>query len=233
LQLEFFKPSSKFARASDEAKKALTAAFSRRAYANNEVIYLQEEPATYLYFILSGHVRLSYVMDDGSAILYAILPTGDSFGELGVFDGGTHCDMAMGIGNTVVGSVSIQKFDALCQLFPELQRCIGLMVASRYRSYIELARMMSLKTLQGRIAQMLLRLADDLSTKVQYNGVDIACVGPVVTQADLGLMARGARGSVNRTLKNWEREGWLVMKDRAILITNRAALEACALEEDI
>jgi CRP/FNR family cyclic AMP-dependent transcriptional regulator len=228
-----FKPPSEFARVSDDAKNALIATSSRRTYANNEVIYLQEECAHSLHFVVSGHVRLSYVLDDGSAILYAILPAGDSFGELGVFDGGLHCDMAMGIGNAVVGSVSVRKFHALCDRFPPLSDCIAQLVARRYRSYIELTRIMSLKTLPGRLAQALLRLADGLGTETNYCGRVVPCVGPVVTQADLGLMARGARGSVNRALKNWQREGWLLLKDRAIVIANRAALEAIALEGDI
>ena len=47
------------------------------------------------------------------------------------------------------------------------------------------------------------------------------------------MTPRGARGSVNRVLKKWERAGWLVVKDRTILIVNRAALEASTIEEDI
>jgi CRP/FNR family transcriptional regulator, cyclic AMP receptor protein len=145
-----FRPSSEFAQASDDAKSALIATSTRRAYADNEVIYLQEERAQNLYFVVSGHVRLSYVLDDGSAILYAILPAGDSFGELGVFDGGVHGDMAMGIGNTVIGAVSAKNFHALCHRFPALHDCIAQLVARRYRSYIELTRIMSLKTLPWR-----------------------------------------------------------------------------------
>jgi CRP-like cAMP-binding protein len=202
-------------------------------HANNEVIYLQEEGAQNLYFVVSGHVRLSYVLDDGSTILYAILPAGDSFGELGVFDGGVHGDMAMGIGNTVVGAVSAKNFHALRHQFPVLRDCIAHLVARRYRSYIELTRIMSLKTLPGRLAQALLRLADGLGTATNYCGRDVPGVGPVITQADLGLMARGARGSVNRALKSWQRAGWLVVKDRAILIADRAALEAIAIEGDV
>lgn len=224
-----FKASSEFARASDEAKSALLAALTRRTYANNEVVYLQEDDAQQLYFVVSGHIRLSYVRDDGSAILYAILPPGDSFGELGIFDGGVHCDMAMGIGNAVVGSVSARKFSALCERFPNLQKCIALLVAQRYRSYIELTRMMSIKTLQGRVAQALLGLADGLGTEAIHCGRKVPSVGPVVSQSDLGLMARGARNSVNRILKIWERAGWLAIKDRSILIVNRAAIEASAL----
>ena len=56
-----FRPSSEFAQASDDAKSALIATSTRRAYADNEVIYLQEERAQNLYFVVSGHVRLSYL----------------------------------------------------------------------------------------------------------------------------------------------------------------------------
>ena len=228
-----FGSSSEFARADEEAKSALVAALSRRTYANNEVIYLQEERAEHLYFVVSGHVRLSYVLDDGSVILYAILRDGDSFGELGMFDGGGYCDMAMGIANAVVGSVSVKAFHALCRRFPTLHDCITLLIARRYRSYIELTRIMSLKALQGRVAQALLRLADGLGTKTSYCGRIVPSVGPVVTQADLGLMARGARGNVNRVLRSWHRAGWLVMKDRVTLIVNRAAIEAITTQGDV
>jgi CRP/FNR family cyclic AMP-dependent transcriptional regulator len=227
-----FVASSKFARASDDAKKALLATLLRRSYGNNEVIYLQDDGADHLYFVISGHVRLSYIMEDGSAILYAILPAGDSFGELGIFDGGTHCDMAMAIGETLVGCISITNFRALAARFPDLHDALTRLVARRYRSYIDLTRVMSLKTLPARVAQVLLRLTDGLGTRIQHHGYERPCVGPVVTQADLGLMARGARGNVNRALKTWERAGWIALKDRSILVINRAQLENLAIKED-
>jgi CRP/FNR family transcriptional regulator, cyclic AMP receptor protein len=232
-EIQMFKPSSEFARASDDARNALVASSSRRSYGNNEVIYLQEECAQNLHFVVSGHVRLSCVLDDGSAILCAVLSAGDSFGELGVFDGGVQCDTAMAIGNAVVSSIPTKAFQSLCRRFPVLHECIAHLVARRCRSYIELTRIMNLKTLSRRLAQALLWLADGLGTATKYCGRDVPYVGPVVTQAELGLMARGARGSVNRALRSWQRAGWLVVKDRAILISNRAALEAIALEGDI
>ena len=51
-------------------------------------------------------------MDDGSAILYAILPAGESFGELGVFEDNSYCDMATAVGATVVAGVSAKVFRA-------------------------------------------------------------------------------------------------------------------------
>ena len=91
---------------------------------------------------------------------------------------------------------------------------------------------MSLKRLNARIALSLLRLANGLQDRKLHCGRELLCIGPAVTQTDIGLTARGSRGNVNRALKAWERSGWIVMQNRSILIVNPAALEAHALEED-
>jgi CRP/FNR family cyclic AMP-dependent transcriptional regulator len=223
---------SEFGRIREETRSALTAAMSRRSYNNNEIVYLQDDDAGHLYFVVSGHVRLSYIMEDGSAILYAILPAGESFGELGVFEGATYCDMATAIGQAVVAGVPLKSFRALGERYPDLNDALARLLARRYKSYIDLTRNLSLKTLAARVAQSLLRVADELGTKMEYRGRHLPCVGPVVTQADLGLMARGARGNVNRALKAWERAGWIAIKDRAIVVIARDKLENLSIEED-
>jgi CRP/FNR family transcriptional regulator, cyclic AMP receptor protein len=224
--------SPEFAQASGEAKSAFLSALVRSAYDHNEVIYLQEDDVHQIYMVTAGHVRLSYVMEDGSVILYAILPPGEIFGELGVFDGGAQCDMAMAIGHAAVGGIPVNSFRNLCRTYPELRECLALLIARRHRSYIQLTRIMSLKRLQARIAQALLRIADGLNIHVEYQGRQLLCVGPAITQSDIGLMSRGARGNVNRALKAWEKAGWIVIKNRAILIADRAALEALSFEEN-
>lgn len=222
-----------FKAASDEAAQHFFSSAHRRSYKNNEVIYLQDDEAENLYLVIDGHVRLSYMMEDGSAVLYAILAPGKVFGELGIFDGGCQCDMAMSVGDSIIGSISANKFKALNERFPELHQDIAMLVAQRYRSYIELTRIMSLRRLQSRISLALLRLADSLDQYASHEGKKYLCVGSVVTQSDLAIMARGSRGNINRTLKVWERAGWIIVKSRTILITDRAALESVALEDGL
>lgn len=215
-----------------EAEEALASAFVTRTFAPHDLIYLQDDDADYLYFIRSGYVRLSYLMEDGSAVLCGILPPGESFGELGVFEGSTHCDMATAIGNVVVSAVSVQHFRHLRDRHPQIGTAVARVVARRYRTYVELTRMLSLKTLAARLAQALLRLAEGLGTQARVGDKLYPSVGSVVTQTDLGLMARGARSNVNRALKAWERERWIAMQDRSIVILNRQKLEALALQEE-
>lgn len=224
---------SEFAKISDTAREALLAATVRRTYGDSEFVYLQDDEADHLYFVVSGHIRLSYLMEDGSAILYAILPPGESFGELGVFENNSYCDMATAVGVSVVAGVSARVFKALGEKHPELNTALARLVARRYRSYITLMQNLSLKTLPARLAQALLRLVDQLGTRSNYRNCSASYVGAMVTQADLGLMARGARGNVNRALKSWERLGWIAIQDRSIFILNRAKLEGLAIEEGI
>jgi len=227
-----FGRSSEFEGLRQDAREALMGVSIRRNYGNNEVVYLQDGEATHLYFVVPGHVRLSYIMEDGSAILFAILPAGDSFGELGVFDGSAYSDMATVVGSATLAAVPLRSLRALSDRFPEIGGALGRLVARRYKSYIELTRNLSLKTLAARLAQAVLRLADGLGSRVKLDGRDLPCVGSVVTQADLGLMARGARGNVNRALKAWERAGWIAIKDRSIVIMDRTKLESLAVEDD-
>jgi len=198
----------------------------------DDTIYLQEDDATSFYFVHSGHIKLSYLLEDGTPILFNILPPGESFGELGIFDGEGHAEMATSVGESTVICVPRSALQALSRRSCELEQAFVRTIARRYRSYIGLSRILGLKTLAGRLSQCLVRLADVLGECVSYNGREVLQIGPFVTQTDLGSMARGARGNVNRTLKAWEAEGWIAIDHRRILILERNSLENAAFAEE-
>ena len=108
-----------------------------------------------------------------------------------------------------------------------------MLVAQRYRSYIELTRIMSMRRLHSRVSSALLRIADTLNQHTIYEGRTYLYVSPVVTQTDLAIMARGSRGNINRLLKAWERADWVLLRNRTILIKDRPALEALAFEDEL
>jgi CRP-like cAMP-binding protein len=224
---------TEFARVGEEARTALDRALGYRILGPNEFIYLQEDTAEFLYFVRSGHIRLSYLLEDGAPILVGVMAPGDSFGELGVFEGGSHYDMATSIGTSSIFYISTSTFRTLAERYPDLDLALARTIAKRHRSYISLTRILALKTLPARLSQCLLRLADSLDDRARWNGRDVLRVGGFVTQSDLGLMARGARANVNRALKAWERAGWIAVHERNIFILDRLRLEALAIDEDL
>lgn len=198
----------------------------------DEFVYLQEDKPSCLYFVVSGHIRLSCLLEDGTPILFGIVPPGESFGELGVFDGEDYAEMATAVRTSSILAIPRTAVFGLCEKHSELQKAWGRTIARRYRSYMNLSKILGQKSLSARLSQCLVRLADVLGERVEYNGREVLQIGPCVTQTDLGLMARGARGNVNRTLKAWEAEGWIALDHRRILILERTSLENAAFAGD-
>ncbi len=125
-------------------------------------------------------------MEDGSAVIYHVLTRGEIFGELGVFDGGKHCDMATSLGASVVTVISARHFAAQAAKYPELNLALGRLIAQRYRAYVELTRILSLKSLSARQSQSILRLADSLGTVTTLKERKVPVISSIITQSDLG-----------------------------------------------
>ncbi len=202
-----------------------------RTFSNNSIIYFQEDDATSFYFVVSGYVRLSYLMEDGTAILYTIVPSGHSFGELGVLDQGQYPDTASAIGTTQILSVKVDLNGSAHNYSDKLKIALGRLVAKRYRTYIDVTKGLYLKSLQARLAQSLLRLVDSLGEKALYEGRELACLGPAINQSDLGSMARGTRGNINRTLKGWEAKKWIAIENRRTFILDRQSILNLTFDE--
>ena len=224
-----FVATSPFSSLDEECLAILRRMGVRRSFANGQTIHMQDDEARFLNVVTAGHVRLSYVMEDGSAVLHDVLPEGEIFGELGAFDRSSYPDMATAVGQVSLFSLPIATLMDLTRTRPDVSVALHRAVAIRYREYINLVRDLSLQSLPARLAQALIRVADRLDVRVEYEGRPALTIGAIVTQTDLGLMARGSRGNVNRALQAWQRSGWIVIKDRSILVLDRSALAALAV----
>lgn len=198
----------------------------------NESIYIQEDEADYLYIVISGYVRISYILEDGNCILLGIVPPGEGFGELGVFEGDAHTETAAAMGDVCVARIRADIFrDRMLQQL-EVQSFLAQLLARRYRWYLQSTRNLSLSSLSARLSQVLLFLCKGIGRSTDIDGKACLYLPSMITQSDLGAMARGTRGNVNRLLKRWEREGWILLDQRRIVILKRWRLEAMINEED-
>ncbi|MCP8939544.1 Crp/Fnr family transcriptional regulator [Alsobacter sp. SYSU M60028] len=204
----------------------------RRRFGHNAIIYAQDDVATHVHMVVSGLVRLSHLMEDGTLVVASFVPPGATFGELGVLDQQETCEMASAVGETLVASLPVARLRTLAAAAPALERELTRAVARRYRSYVESTRYLSLKSLPARLSQALLRLADELGTHTVVGNRRCKAIPPQITQTELGLMARGARGNINRILGTWQRRGWIACAERTIAILDPESLAGIALESE-
>lgn len=214
------------------AREVLARHARPRSYAASEVIYYQDDPTTHLLLLTRGHVRLSHIGEEGFVTLFTIVAPGRSFGEAGMLDGAGYAETASAVGAVEVLAVDRDWIGREGAAYGELRRAVAGLIARRYRQHIALSRGLYLPNLSQRLAHSLLHFFGELGNRITHRGRGAECLGPEVTQRDLGSMARGTRENVNKTLRRWEREGVVALEDRHIVLTDRPRLEGIALALD-
>jgi len=182
-------------------------------FARNVEIYGENEPAEYLYKIVSGSVRTYKVLSDGRRQIGAFYLPGDVFG----FEtGSAHAFSAEAISNTKVLLIKRSALTALAARDPGIGQQL-LDLAARELGRAQNHIMLLIKTAQERVAGFLLEMAE---REQAHTEVDL----PMSRQdiADyLGLTIE----TVSRTLTHLENSAAIALPtSRRIVLRNRAAL---------
>jgi len=82
--------------------KSMADSHTFNQYKKDQFIYFPDEPATHIYMIVSGRVRIGLYQDDGKEIVTAILFTGEIFGELALAGEEKRKDFAQAIDSNTI-----------------------------------------------------------------------------------------------------------------------------------
>jgi CRP/FNR family transcriptional regulator, nitrogen fixation regulation protein len=182
-------------------------------FARNVEIYGEDEPADYLYKVVSGAVRSYRVLDDGRRQIGAFHLPGDMFG---LEAGATHASSAEAIADSVVLVIKRSAVIALAERDPEVARQLWTLTAQ------ELGRaqdhmLLLIRNAHERIASFLLEMAARApgadSVELPMSRQDIADY--------LGLTIE----TVSRTLTQLEAEAAIALPtSRRVVLRNLSAL---------
>jgi len=183
------------------------------SFARNAEIYGENEPAEYLYKLVSGSVRTSKILNDGRRQIGAFYLPGDIFGfEIG----SEHASSAEAISDARVIVVKRSAIEALAARDSDVARQLWA-VTSRELHRMQEHILLLIKTAQERVAGFLLEMAARIKS---VNEIEL----PMSRQdiADyLGLTIE----TVSRTLTTLENSAAIALpSSRRIVLRNRAAL---------
>ena len=227
-----FSDLSDLSRLGSSARATLARHARPRSYTAGSVVYYQDDPTTHLHVLTRGHVRLSHIGEDGFVTLFTIVAPGRTFGEAGMLDGSGYCETASTVGAADALAIDREWMGREGAAYDELRMEVGRLIAARYRQHVEFSRGLYLPNLAQRLSHSLLYLLGSLGNGISLRGRKAECLGPEVTQRDLGSMARGTRENVNKTLRKWEKDGILSLEDRHIILLDRPRMEEIALALD-
>lgn len=197
-------------------KRVLQAA-RRRRLERQEVCFRQDEPASFLYLLVAGRIKLTQLTPDGRQVLLRFVEPGEVFGGIALFAGEQY----------PVTSEAAEECELLLWDGPAMQRVIQsepkvALNVIQHLAYLvknlqERVRELATERVEQRIARALIRLAAE--------GGDAPAVLHI-TRQDLGELTGTTLYTVSRTLSRWESQGWIESGRERITILDRAALAA-------
>lgn len=178
-------------------------------------IYFPDEPATHVYMIAEGRVRIGHYLDDGKEVVTAILTTGEIFGELALAGEERRRDFAQSMDDkTSICPLSIEDLKSLMYENKELSFRMLKLVGLRL---IKLERKMELlvfKDARTRIIEFLKDAASWKGKKVGYETM----IPTKLTHKDIAALTGTSRQTVTTILNDLKEKNLITFDRRRILI---------------
>ncbi|MDA0865184.1 MAG: Crp/Fnr family transcriptional regulator [Cyanobacteria bacterium] len=196
-----------------------TAQVVMRRHPANQVILLENDWGSSVYFILDGWVKIRTYNLDGKEVTLNILGKGELFGEMAPLDEVPRSTDVMTLAPTVIGNLPAQDFVHLIHSEPTAGIRLAQLMARRLRQVNRRLRLRESDS-TSRVTDILLFLADGQG-KQGDDGVEI----PNLPHRELSSLSGLARETVTRVLNKLEKKGLLTRDRDAICIADLGALE--------
>lgn len=181
-----------------------------RSHPPNQVLLLENDWGTSVYFILEGWVKIRTYNLDGKEVTLNIIGKGELFGEMAPLDEVPRSTDVITLVPTVIGNMPAQDFVQLLQTEPKAGIRLAQLMARRLRQVNRRLRLRESDS-TSRVADILLFLADGQGKQVTQ-GIEI----PNLPHRELSSLSGLARETVTRVLSKLERKG-MITRDRDIL----------------
>jgi CRP/FNR family transcriptional regulator, cyclic AMP receptor protein len=207
----------------------LTAAGHIGKYAPGATICRQGEPATFLFVLIGGWVKVVTVNRDGGEAVLALRGDGDVVGEFAGEMGGHRTATMYALNDVQAVLIQHKRFSAYLDGCPAAAAAYRRVLIRRNRETAD--NLAAQVTTTG--AQRLARLLRELAAQ-HGRPLDPAATGPEVvitlplTQEELADLAHVSRATATRALADWRRRNIVQTGHRRVVIADPDALRRLA-----
>lgn len=204
---------------------ALSAAGRTSVLPPKTTMCVEGEPATHVFVLLAGWVKVVSVTRDGQEVMLALRGPGEIIGELAGEATGYRTGTVRSINTVHSLIIAHETFSEFLDAHPNAARAYRRMVTIRWHeSAVALA---DRSTADGpqRVAKLLIDLAARHGVARNSNAVDIEMP---ITQDELASLAGVSRATMTRAFNQWRRRGIIQTGKGHISITNMDGLRKIA-----
>lgn len=211
-----------FANLSEEDLGLIDTLVTIKKYPKDSFVFFEGEYGNGLYFVKSGKVKVSKMLEDGSEKTLHFLKEGDIFAEVLIFSGGEFPATAQCIEDSEIGIIANEDLEGLLKERGDITFKIIEVMSERLRAAQYHIRDLALRDAEGRLASFLLALAKDYGEKTEQG----QCININLSHQQLANMVGASRETVARILSAWKKQRLIKVEKQVISIIDIEGIKA-------
>lgn len=215
---DILKVVSYFAKLDDVTLASMERAAIRRVYDAEQVILIEGEPCVGLYIVESGWLKAVKIGLDGREQVLQTLKPGDVFNGISVFTDAPNQATVAALETSAVWMVRREVLLKLLEQHPSLARQVIQELAGKVQYLIRLVEDLSLRSVEARLARLLLEQAEGDSVERRR----------WATQAEMASRLGTVPDVVNRALRKLSDGGLIHVERHQIQILDKEGLKTVA-----
>ena len=214
--IQFLKSVPIFSELDDASLEKVSKLGTVQSFVKDAVILSEQEAGSALFVIVSGKVKISRVSNDNldKEVILSLLNPSDFFGEMALLDGLKRLATVTAMEESKVFIIQRNDFLDLLKTHPEVSISLLQELTQRLRAAGMKIKALSLKDAEGKVATVLLQLADDIG-KIKQGVVEIE---KLPYQHELANMAGTSRETISRTLHSFAKKGLVELEGSKLRI---------------
>lgn len=190
-------------------------------YDTGQLVLLEGEETAGLYLVQEGWVKVSKIALDGREQILQLLGNGEVFNAVSVFTGQTNAATVTALEPSSVWLIRREAMLRMLDTHPEFARRVIQDLAGRVLHLISLVEDLSLRTVEARLARLLLENAVEGRVPRQR----------WATQNEIAARLGTVTDVISRTLRRLSERGLIQIDRQEIRVLDRAGLELAAQVE--
>lgn len=223
IMINIFRKIPLFSSLKDEELEAIARVSVVKNCPKDSLILIEDDEGDALFIIRAGKVKVTSFSVTGKEIIFSILGVGDFFGDMSLLDGKPRSASVISMEESSVYVLRRADFHRIIEKHPNIALKLLKELTSRLRKADERIESLALLDVRGRVAGILLQLAEESGEKTPEGIV----IRSRPTHQDLANMVGTTRETVSRILKQMENGNYIILsgKDVTILDTERLKRE--------
>lgn len=198
----------------DAELTAVARAGQHRQVESDAFFFHQGEPATTLYVLTQGRVRLTQVTPEGHQVILRFIGPGHMFGGIAALGEKIYPAAAQAVDDCKALAWDGETMHRLMERYPRIALNALELLAERIQTVQDRYRELATERVERRIARALLRLVQQTGRRVEAG----VLIDMPLSRQDLAEMTGTTLYTVSRTLSRWEQAGLVETGRQRVLI---------------